>query len=135
MMTAEAIAAALNGGPSGNSWSCKCPAHDDKSPSLSIKETAEGNILIHCFALCSVGDIVAAVNLELSDLFPEKLESRKGSRPRWNYRDILEVAKDEAYVAAVGLDRLLRGDELVDEDIDRMRQAMHRLIGITGAYL
>jgi len=33
-----------------NSWLACCPAHDDRSPSLSIKEEADGHILLHCFA-------------------------------------------------------------------------------------
>ena len=52
-------------------YTALCPAHDDKSPSLSITETQDGKVLIHCHAGCSAGDIVEAVGLELKDLFPE----------------------------------------------------------------
>ena len=51
-----------------------CPAHEDKSPSLTIKELPDGRILIHCFAGCSPLEIVNAVGLTMGDLFPEKLE-------------------------------------------------------------
>lgn len=35
-MTAEAIAKALGGRKAGGSWTARCPAHDDRTPSLSI---------------------------------------------------------------------------------------------------
>jgi putative DNA primase/helicase len=46
-----------------------CPAHDDRSPSLSICEGADGRILLKCFAGCSPEAIVAALGLQMSDLF------------------------------------------------------------------
>ena len=48
----------------------KCPAHSDKSPSLAITQVDE-KILLHCFAGCAVNDVLAAVGMELSDLFPD----------------------------------------------------------------
>ena len=61
----------------GRQWYARCPAHNDNSPSLSIKETNDGTVLIHCFAMCSPADIVAAIGIELADLFAEKLEPPK----------------------------------------------------------
>jgi len=53
-----------------NSWLACCPAHDDKNPSLGITEKDE-RVLLRCFShQCDVSDIVHAVGLELSDLFP-----------------------------------------------------------------
>jgi putative DNA primase/helicase len=40
-----------------------CPAHDDHNPSLSIKETSEGKVLLHCFAGCSFEAILGALGL------------------------------------------------------------------------
>ncbi len=95
-------------------WYARCPAHDDKSPSLSIKETEDGTTLIHCFALCSPSDITDAVGLELSDLFPEKLEPRRSQKPRWNPRDLLRVIRYESLVisCAAGQIDLINNDEL-----------------------
>ncbi len=53
-------------------WSACCPAHNDKGPSLSVRETSEGAVLLHCFAGCSVTEIVGAIGLELHDLFPPR---------------------------------------------------------------
>ena len=44
-------------------WIDRCPAHDDNNPSLSIKETADGKLLLHCFAGCSFEDIVKAADI------------------------------------------------------------------------
>ena len=48
-MTAAEMVKAL-GGKNGN---CRCPAHDDKTPSLSITDGPDGQLLTHCFAGCS----------------------------------------------------------------------------------
>lgn len=55
-----------------NKWMACCPAHDDKSPSLSISEASGGHILIHCFAGCETSEILAIAGLSMADLFPER---------------------------------------------------------------
>lgn len=59
-MRAEDLAAHLRGKKSGRGWIARCPAHDDRSPSLSISQSAEGKLLLHCFAGCRFEDILAA---------------------------------------------------------------------------
>lgn len=54
-------------------WQACCPAHNDKSPSLSIRQTGDSRILIHCFAGCSALDVLAAVGLDWDSLFPAPL--------------------------------------------------------------
>lgn len=47
-----------------------CPAHDDKHPSLYIREDDKtGNILLKCQAGCSTENIVDAAGLKMKDLF------------------------------------------------------------------
>jgi hypothetical protein len=60
----------------GDGWMALCPAHFDKSPSLSIHES-NGKILLHCFAGCSVEAICEAVGIEVRDLFTEPRLPRK----------------------------------------------------------
>lgn len=62
--------------PSGNEtrgkkWSARCPAHDDRRPSLSVSEGDDGRALVHCYAGCTAAAICAAVGLQLSDLMPD----------------------------------------------------------------
>ena len=60
--------------PSGKGkWIAQCPAHDDRSPSLSIKEAEDGRLLIKCFAGCEAGDVIRATGLEIGDLFPDDM--------------------------------------------------------------
>lgn len=54
-----------------------CPAHPDKSPSLSLREGSDGRALLHCFAGCTPQAIVASLGLKLSDLFPSSTVSRE----------------------------------------------------------
>ena len=51
-------------------WKACCPAHNDRSPSLSITEGSDGRILIKCHAGCTAQQVVAAMNLTMADLFP-----------------------------------------------------------------
>lgn len=52
-------------------WIACCPAHDDKTPSLSVKEDSDGTILLYCFAGCSAEEIIGSVGLQMGDLFPD----------------------------------------------------------------
>src|SRR5262245_47104509 len=69
-------------------WSTRCPAHDDTKNSLSISE-CDGKIMIHCFAGCEIGSIVAHAGLAMTDLFLGS--SSNGASPRlvatYSYRD------------------------------------------------
>ncbi len=45
---------------SGSGWTACCPAHDDRTPSLSISER-DGKVLVHCWAGCSQKDVISAL--------------------------------------------------------------------------
>jgi len=60
-MTAEAIATALGGRKAGAGWTARCPAHDDRTPSLSIRDAEDGRILVHCHAGCDQEQVIAAL--------------------------------------------------------------------------
>lgn len=63
----------------GKGWTCKCPAHDDKNPSLSISEGADGRVLLNCHAGCAIEDITTALCISPKDLFPDSRTARNGS--------------------------------------------------------
>ena len=54
---------------SGTGWTVRCPAHDDRRPSLTITTGDDGRTLLKCHAGCRVEDIVARVGLTMRDLF------------------------------------------------------------------
>ena len=60
-MNAETIAKALGGHRSGRGWLARCPAHDDRNPSLSIRDGGDGKVLVYCHAGCSQEAVVAAL--------------------------------------------------------------------------
>jgi hypothetical protein len=79
---------------SGTGWSARCPAHDDRKPSLSISEGDDGRALVKCHAGCSADAVCAAVGLKLADLMPPsdgKATKHTNGKPRvvatYDYRD------------------------------------------------
>ena len=53
-----------------NSFSARCPSHDDRSNSLSVRGVQD-RVLIYCHAGCRTADVVDALGLGLRDLFEE----------------------------------------------------------------
>src|SRR2546430_13932690 len=52
-------------------WKACCPVHADRKPSLSIGLGEQGQVLLKCFAGCTLERIVEAMGLTMTDLFPE----------------------------------------------------------------
>jgi hypothetical protein len=50
----------------------RCPAHEDKRPSLAICDRGDGRVLIDCFGGCSTEDILGAVGLAWRDIMPPR---------------------------------------------------------------
>ena len=64
-------------------YTAKCPAHDDHRNSLSVTEGEDGRILLHCHAGCTPETILAAMHLDMKDLFPaqgERKEERNAAK-------------------------------------------------------
>jgi hypothetical protein len=72
------ITHALHARKSGAGWIARCPAHQDKSPSLSIREQ-DGRVLVHCFSGCSQADVIDA--LRHQGLWPERSEPGERRAP------------------------------------------------------
>lgn len=109
-------------------WIARCPAHEDRSPSLSIRETDDGRILVHDFAGCDVQSVLSAVGLSLSDLFPDRLDHRiTPTRSRVPLRDLAALLDHEAMIVAlVGADML--ANRTIDaENYERLTTAVRRI--------
>lgn len=105
-------------------WLACCSAHEDKSPSLAIKLTDDGKILIHCFAGCDVESIVSALGLSLSDLMPDNLTYKKGSTPtKFNKYELFDKILYEARILSIAIRQVLAGKELDGDDRRRVIQA------------
>jgi putative DNA primase/helicase len=69
-MTIDAIATLFHARSLGRGrYVANCPAHEDRSPSLSIREGEDGRVLVHCFAGCTLTAILASHGLIPRDLF------------------------------------------------------------------
>ena len=64
----------------GKQFDCRCPAHEDRSPSLSVGIGDDGRVLLRCQAGCSTDAVVAALGLELAQLFPAQNGNGDGRR-------------------------------------------------------
>ena len=60
MIEINEIVEVLEAKRAGAGWMAKCPAHDDKEPSLSIL-VSDGKLLMNCFAGCSFDEILGAL--------------------------------------------------------------------------
>ena len=135
-MTADALIARLQGVQGrGPRWRAICPAHQSKhgTRSLSIFEADDGRVLIHCHAGCDVQAIVAAVGLDLGDLFPPKPigdHYRPRIRKPWSVRDVIAALKHELMVAFVILAAVRAGTPPNDEDRERAGTAAERIAAL-----
>lgn len=118
-------------------WIARCPAHEDRTPSLSIRECGDGTILLHDFSGCGAADILGAVGLELRDLFPERLKPRtpeeraayRADFKRLSWAAALRVLDREAMVVETAAGMLRQGVALTTEDDDRLTLAAQRIHG------
>lgn len=109
-----------------------CPAHADKRPSLSICETDDGVILLKCWVGCSAAEIVSAVGLNLSALFPPRERHGKSlprsARPRLGTRELLDLLGQSVAVVWIAATDLANGKQLDPQDF----AALKRVVGELG---
>lgn len=110
-----------------NQWKAKCPAHEDKNPSLSVREVEDGRILIHCFAGCDVHNILASVNLEMRDLHPEYLGNFKSLKRPFPAADVLRAVGFESLVVINSGNQLLKDGKLNFVEKERLSLAINRI--------
>ena len=87
MTPVELVLSKLRGVKSvGDAWQARCPAHEDRKPSLTVSEGDDGRALVRCHAGCSFEAVVSAVGLIARDLMPERDAStpRRNGKPKPN---------------------------------------------------
>jgi hypothetical protein len=124
MIEPRDIAEALGGRRTLNGWMCKCPAHEDDQPSLSVSAKPDGSPLIHCFAGCGFTDIVTA--LRDRGLWPAPTKKQKQlARRRYSLKAV-EYAETVLYIASCDLKK---GRTLSDADQETVKRAYQLLKG------
>lgn len=85
-----------------NKFMACCPAHADKTASLTIAELSDGRILINCFAGCNTYSILKSVGLDWQDVMPENNLGHNLKKERILYpSEALELIKFETQVVTV----------------------------------
>ena len=112
---ARTIVESLQGTWSRGKGMCCCPAHDDRTPSLSVTLGRKA-ILFHCFAGCSNEEVIAALDrqgVRSRDLFDgsgavaaDRLEKRafnSNARRLWHSATAISDSPAEGYLAQRGI--------------------------------
>jgi hypothetical protein len=112
-------------------WVAPCPAHNDKSPSLAIREGDDGRALVYCFAGCSTGEVLSAIGMEMGDLFPrqDRYNAPHGQPERRPFpaADVLRAIGFEALVVMTAGASLLSGQPFTEADRERLAIAVGRI--------
>jgi hypothetical protein len=115
-------------------WIARCPAHDDRHPSLSLREADDGRVLLRCWSGCEAHAVVAALGLDMRDMFPPRDRQPGDGTPRerrpWMASDLLRLAAHEATIAALIVGDIAEGREA---DRERLVEAAARLIEMSEA--
>lgn len=112
---------------SAGRWMARCPAHEDRSPSFSVREMDDGRVLLHCFAGCANEEILAVLGLKFSDLFDRPIAHHLAPvGGGFSARELLVLNAHEATVAAL-LAFDAKSRTLTAEENLRLLQAAARL--------
>lgn len=136
-MTVDVLLARLEGArqTGRDRWLAKCPAHEDRRASLSIRELDDGRVLVHDFAGCAVEDVLHAAGLSFAALFPQRvIEHRvKRSRIPFDARDVLRALSTEITIVAIYAADVRAGRAPDHRDHERFLLACSRIVQAQGA--
>lgn len=112
----------------GRGYVARCPAHADKSPSLSLREGDDGRTLVHCHAGCTAEEIMGAIGMRLTDLFPGSgRPTRPTPAPGVSYSELHKAtAFERSILFIVNADRA-KGRAINDTDKARAQLARQRV--------
>jgi hypothetical protein len=113
----------------GMGFKARCPAHADRSPSLSIREGEDGRVLLHCFAGCEVDSVLTAMGLQMADLFPSSTKTGT-QKPRLHgvgVRELQAAAEFEKLVLFIVKADQAAGRSVSQSDWDRAKLALERI--------
>jgi hypothetical protein len=114
---------------SADSWVARCPGHSDRTPSLSISEKDGGRIVLHCFAGCDTREVLAAIGLNFSVLFPKSMPTdgwRPEKRP-FPAETILAALETELTIIQIFAADIEAGKPISAEDKARFNLACSRI--------
>lgn len=86
---------------SGSGHVCRCPAHEDRSPSLSVSQGASGKLVLKCMAGCDTKDVLAKLGLTFKDLV-NGAHSKPVAAPRQNVAASRQSADGKSRISRSG---------------------------------
>ena len=104
-------------------YSCRCPAHEDKSASLGIKQGDGDRILLNCFAGCDVISILESAGLEWKDILPNN-KLYQAEKYGFNPYAVLKAIRDEVLIIGLSSVDIRNNKPLNDKDHDRLLKAV-----------
>jgi hypothetical protein len=116
-------------GPS--TWVASAPTREDKRPSMTIRELDDGRVLVHDFGGDSVEEILGAIGLTFSDLYPPKpVDPESYSKPErrpFPAADTLRAVAFEALLVGCAAAAVSAGEPLATVDRERLMLAVSRI--------
>lgn len=114
-----------------DSWMALCPAHVDKSPSLSIRDTGD-KVLIHCFAGCPAENVLDALGMGWGDLYDDPYKASFAATCAYKgrkYKPVkpIDMMEHERTIIRIGREDLEAGKTLSFEDRARLELAIERV--------
>lgn len=123
------------------SWRADCPNGHTSRGTLSVSQTDDGRVLLHCFGCADTPGILGAIGLELADLFPARIkdpspEARRAAHEafkRSSWGAALRVLAYEMVVVCAAAEMLKHGAALSPSDGARLATALDRILDARAA--
>lgn len=111
----------------GSGYLAQCPAHKDNDPSLTVSIQGDGKVLLHCFAGCSVHDILGSLGLPYSVLFgDDNFDYQLNQKNKKTLFDRKQFMRDYI-IAKVAEADALNGKKLNSTDTATAKASIDRL--------
>ena len=123
----------VSGNEGGVRFKALCPAHPDRSPSLSVSEGDDGRVLLHCFSGCRAEAIMSSLNLTMAELFCVDTGSKRPPLvlgvSRRELRTAIEFEKTILFIAKADE---TKGRCISTNDSERAQLALQRIAKSKG---
>jgi hypothetical protein len=125
---------------SGRGWRADSPVTGSKG-AVSICEADSGAVLLNDFSAASVTEVLSAIGLRPSDLYPPRAKEQSPADRRENRRALAlasvqsaaEVLAAEGTIVLSAVGWLLTGEPLPESEVERLREAGRRIDAVRAA--